>query len=68
MTQNRKETAWKKNRRFGDFYGGRMRLKCTDGIFKRYHDLLPPAEGEERVLVSFAFLAKYALLYNVCIE
>ncbi|NDV59362.1 hypothetical protein [Bacteroides sp. 519] len=48
MIRNRKETAWKKNRRFSDFHGGRMRLKCTDGIFKRYHDLLPPAEGEEK--------------------
>ncbi len=46
--KNRKETAWKKNRRFGEIHGGRERLRLTDNIFKRYHDLLPPAEGEER--------------------
>jgi hypothetical protein len=48
MTQSYKETAWKKNRRFSEIHGGRMRLKCTDGIFKRYHNLLPPAEGDEK--------------------
>lgn len=47
MTQNRKETAWKKNRKFGDIHGGRMRLKCTDGIFERKHNLLPPTLGQE---------------------
>ncbi|GHT44445.1 hypothetical protein FACS189454_01840 [Planctomycetales bacterium] len=48
MIHNRKETAWKKNRKFSDIHGGRMRLKCTDGIFQRCHDLLPPTEGEEK--------------------
>jgi len=48
ITGSRKETAWKKNRKFGDIHGGRMRLKCADGIFKRYHDLLPPAAGDEK--------------------
>ena len=48
MIQNRKETAWKKNRKFGDIHGGRMRLKCTDGIFNRKHNLLPPTEGQEK--------------------
>ncbi len=47
MVQNRKETAWKKNRKFGDIHGGRMRLKCADGIFKRYHNLLPPTQDEQ---------------------
>lgn len=47
MTLNRKETAWKKNRKFGDIHGGRMRLKCTDGIFDRKHSLLPPTLGQE---------------------
>ncbi|MCD1117415.1 hypothetical protein [Chryseobacterium turcicum] len=46
MNQNRKETAWKKNRKFGDIYGGRAHLKCADGIFKKLHNLLPPNEGE----------------------
>jgi hypothetical protein len=48
MIQNRKETAWKKNRRFSEIHGGRTHLKCTDGIFKRYHTLLPPSENEEK--------------------
>jgi hypothetical protein len=48
MIQNRKETAWKKNRRFSEIHGGRARLKCADGIFKRYHSLLAPSENEER--------------------
>ena len=47
MIQNRKETAWKKNRKFGDIHGGRTRLKCTDGIFNRLHSLSPPTIGEE---------------------
>lgn len=47
MNQNRKETAWKKNRKFGNIHGGRMQLKCVDGIFKRQHNLLPPTDGQE---------------------
>lgn len=47
MTQNSKQTAWKKNRKFGDIHGGRTRLKCADGIFNRKHSLLPPAPGQE---------------------
>jgi len=47
MKQNRKETAWKKSRKFGDIHGGRMRLKCADGIFNRNHNLLSPSEGQE---------------------
>ena len=48
MQQKRKETAWKKNRKFGDIKGGRSRLKMADNIFKRYHSLLPPSEFEKR--------------------
>jgi hypothetical protein len=48
MTKNRKQTAWKKNRKFGDIHGGRMRLKCADGIFNRKHNLLPPTLGQEQ--------------------
>jgi hypothetical protein len=33
MTQSRKETAWKKNRRFSEIYGGRMRLRGDGKIF-----------------------------------
>ena len=47
MTQNRKQTAWKKNRKFGDIHGGRMRLKLADGIFNREHNLLPPTAEQE---------------------
>lgn len=43
MNQNRKETAWKKNRKFSEIHGGRTRLKCANGIFKRHHNILPPA-------------------------
>lgn len=45
--RNRKVTAWKKNRKFGDIHGGRMRLKCADGIFNRKHNLLPPTFEDE---------------------
>lgn len=47
MTQNRKETAWKKNRKFGDLHGGRMRLKCADGIFNRKHNLYHHQMGKK---------------------
>ncbi len=40
-----KATAWKKNRKFGDIIGGRMRTKLDSGIFKRLHSLSPPASG-----------------------
>jgi len=44
---NRKETAWKKSRKFGDIKGGRTKPKIVDGIFNRMHDFLPPSEGQE---------------------
>ncbi|MFK8058078.1 MAG: hypothetical protein AB8F78_18265 [Saprospiraceae bacterium] len=47
MRQSRKETAWKKSRKFGDVKGGRMRPKLADNIFNRQHSLLPPQENEE---------------------
>lgn len=40
MRQSRKETAWKKNRKFGDVKGGRMRPKLADNIFNRQHNLV----------------------------
>lgn len=43
--RRRKELAWKKNRRFGDQHGGRMRPKIRDGIFRRLHSLRPPPAG-----------------------
>ena len=48
MIQNRKETACKKNRKFGDIHGGRMRLKCADGIFERQHNLAPPTPDQRK--------------------
>lgn len=48
MMQNRKQTAWKKNRKLGDIQGGRMRTKLADNIFNRQHNLLPPKEGEDK--------------------
>ncbi len=47
MQQNRKETAWKKSRKFGDVKGGRMRPKLADNIFNRQHNLLAPTENQE---------------------
>jgi hypothetical protein len=40
---DRKQTAWKKNRKFGDIYGGRLSPKITDRIFRRLHSLDPPS-------------------------
>jgi len=45
--QKRKQTAWKKSRKFGDVKGGRMRPKLADNIFNRQHSLLAPSQGEE---------------------
>jgi hypothetical protein len=39
---NKKQTAWKKNRKFGDIYGGRSKPKITDSIFRRLHSISPP--------------------------
>ncbi len=39
---NRKQTAWKKNRKFGDVYGGRSKPKITDRLFRRLHSISPP--------------------------
>lgn len=47
MRKNRKETAWKKSRKFGDVKGGRMKPKLADNIFNRQHSLLAPSENVE---------------------
>lgn len=44
--QSRKETAWKKSRKFGDVKGGRKRPKLADNIFARAHSLQRPSAGE----------------------
>lgn len=47
MRISRKETAWKKSRKFGDVKGGRKFPKITDNIFNRQHSLQKPAENDE---------------------
>ena len=47
MALNRKETAWRKNRRFGEIHGGRSKRKVPDSILRRVHSLPPPADGAE---------------------
>jgi hypothetical protein len=47
MTVTRKETAWKKSRKFGVVKGGRKQPKVTDGIFRRFHSLKPPTAHDE---------------------
>ena len=44
--QSRKETAWKKSRKFGDVKGGRRWPKRADNIFAGKHSLQRPAEGD----------------------
>jgi hypothetical protein len=40
-------TPWKKSRTFGDIYGGRLRRRMTDNIFKRLHSLTRPGPQDE---------------------
>lgn len=47
MSISRKETAWKKNRKFGDVKGGRTFPKITDRIFNRKHSLRKPNPTDE---------------------
>jgi len=42
----RKMTAWKKSRKFGDVYGGRRRPKLADNIFQRFHELDRPGPDD----------------------
>lgn len=44
---DRKRTAWKKSRKFGDVYGGRNCPKLTDRIFCRLHSISPPSPQAE---------------------
>lgn len=45
--QSRKETAWKKSRKFGDVKGGRTFNKRLNSTFNRLHNLEPLSEGDE---------------------
>ncbi len=40
-------TRWKRNRKFGDVYGGRSQPKLAENIFKRVHSLARPNPGQE---------------------
>ena len=47
MTISRKETAWKKSRKFGDVKGGRTFPKIANRIFNRAHSIEKPSENDE---------------------
>lgn len=47
MRQNRKETAWKKSRKFGDVKGGRKWPKLADNIFNRCHNFPAPTPDQQ---------------------
>jgi len=44
--QTTKHTAWKKNRKFGDVMGGRIRPKLSDNLFNRLHNLAAPTNSD----------------------
>lgn len=44
---DRKKTAWKKSRTFGDIYGGRTRRRLSDNIFARAHSLSRPGQNDD---------------------
>jgi hypothetical protein len=44
---DRKRTAWKNSRTFGDVYGGRTSPKIPDRIFRRMHSIKPPTQHDE---------------------
>ena len=48
---NRKFTAWKKSRKYGDIFGGRQRLKLDGNIFRRCHSLTRPNTDDELPLI-----------------
>ena len=47
---NKKRTAWKKSRTFGDVYGGRTCRKIPDRIIRRAHSIHPPGPHDDRPL------------------
>ena len=47
---DKRETAWKKSRKFGDVYGGRMAPKIPDRIINRAHSLSPPGPHDQTPL------------------
>ena len=49
---DRKRTAWKKSRKFGDVHGGRKYKKIADKVFNRVHSLQAPTADQERPVVK----------------
>jgi len=49
--QTRKQTAYRKSRKFGDVYGGRVRQKIPDNIFQRAHSVSRPGPLDELPIV-----------------
>jgi hypothetical protein len=49
--RTRKDTAWRKNRKFGDVHGGRTKPKITDRIFASLHSVKRPVPGDDLPLV-----------------
>ena len=47
MTISRKESSWKKSRKFGDVKGGRTFPKIANRIFNRAHSLQKPNKNDE---------------------
>ena len=44
---SKKFTSWKKNRKFGDVFGGRLWPKRKDGVIRRTHSLSAPSGFDE---------------------
>ncbi len=44
--QSRKETAWKKSRKFGDIKGGRHKNKWLNTVLNRFHNLDAPTDRD----------------------
>jgi hypothetical protein len=47
MTISRKETAWKKSRKFGDVKGGRTFPKVANRVFNRAHSIEKPTKNDK---------------------
>lgn len=45
--QSPKATRWKRNRKFGDVYGGRTKPKLSDNVFAKCHSLARPSEYDQ---------------------
>ena len=64
---DRKYTAWKKNRKFGDVYGGRNQTKLQDNIFRRCHSLQPPQSCDD-VPILMEDNPSRDFFFPICVE